>query len=123
MLFSFKCFKYYGAKTTIDQIFEPLKKIQIGEFEDKLKILLNILDIFDNKLIIRSEMEKFLSISFYQSYEEELSTKNIIDSIFPSDAKFMEYNTVFSTIMFKKSILIIFKDLLQSKEEIFNESD
>ena len=118
----FKCFKYFGAKTTIDKVFEPLKKLQKGEFEEKLKILLNILDIYDNKLIIKSEMEKFLSISLYQNYMENLSTENIINSIFPLDAKFIEFNALYSCIMFKKHLMVIFKHLLQYNEN-YNEND
>ena len=112
----FKCFKYFGAKTTIDKVFEPLKKFQVGEFEEKLKILLNILDIYDNKLIIRSEMEKFLNISLYQNYIENFSIENIINSIFPLDANFMEFNALYSCVLFKKHLIAVFKHLLQCNE-------
>ena len=112
----FKCFKYFGAKTTIDKVFEPLKKLQIGEFEEKLKILLNLLDIYDNKLIFKCEMEKYLAISLYQNYVENLSVENIIEEIFPLDAKFMEFSSLYSFIMYKKDLLLVFKHLLQYNE-------
>ena len=113
----FKCFKYYGAKTTIDKVFEPLKKLQIGEFEERLKILINILDIYDNKLILKSEVEKFLAVSLYQNYVESLSAQDIIDSIFPLDAKFIEFSALYSCITYKKNILLVFEHLLQYKED------
>ena len=109
----FKCFKYYGAKTTIDKVFEPLKKLEIGEFEEKLKILLNMLDLYDNKIVFKSEMEKFLAVSMYQNYLEDLSAEKIIEELFPIDAKFQEYSALYSCIMYKKSILAVFKHLLQ----------
>ena len=112
----FKCFKYYGAKTTIDKAFEPLKKLQIGEFEEKLKILLNLLDIYDNKIIFKSEMEKYLGISLYQNYVENLSVGNILESIFPLESQFIEFNELYSCIIYKKHLLFIFKNLLQCDE-------
>ena len=109
----FKNFKYFGAKVTIDKIYEPLKKLQIGEFEEKLKILLNILDVYDNKIIIRDEMDKFLTMCLYQNYANELSRETIIENLFPLDAKFMEYTTLYSSIIYKKNIYQIFHNLLQ----------
>ena len=119
----FKSFKYFGAKVTIDQIFEPLKKLQNGEFEEKLKILLNILDIYDNKVIIREEMNKFFIACLYQNYSEELSQEKIIEELFPFDAKFMEYNTLYSSIIYKKNIYIIFQNLLQCADKDDNTED
>ena len=113
----FKCFKYYGAKTTIDKVFEPLKKLEVGEFEEKLKILLNMLDLYDNKIVFKSEMEKFLAVSMYQSYIEDLSPQKIIEELFPIDAKFQEYSAVYSCIMYKKSIIAVFKHLLQCYDD------
>ena len=74
------------------------------------------MDIYDNKLIIRSEMEKFLNISLYQNYIENLSIENIINSIFPLDANFMEFNALYSCILFKKHLFAVFKHLLQYNE-------
>ena len=115
----FKNFKYFGAKVTIDKIFEPLKKIQCGEFEDKLKILLNILDIYDNKIILREEMDKFLTFCLYQNYLNELSQEKIIENLYPLDAKFVEYSSLYSSIIYKKNIYQVFYFLLQceNKEE------
>ena len=109
----FKNFKYFGAKVTIDKIFEPLKKLQNGEFDEKLKIVLNILDIYDNKIIIKDEMDKFLSACLYQNYANDLSQDKIIENLYPMEAKFMEYNTLYSSIIYKKNIYHIFRNLLQ----------
>ena len=119
----FKCFKYFGAKVTIDKIFEPLKKLQNGNFDEKLKILLNILDIYDNKIIIKEEMDKFLSVCLYQNYSNDLSQDKIIENLYPMDAKFMEYNTLYSSIIYKKNIYIIFKTLLQCDDNDENDND
>ena len=115
----FKNFKYFGSKVTIDKIFDPLKKLQTGDFEGKLKILLNILDIYDNKIILKDEMDKFLTICLYQNYANELSRETILEDLFPLDAKFMEYTTLYSSIIYKKNIYQIFYSLLQcdSNEE------
>ena len=109
----FKNFKYFGAKVTIDKIFEPLKKLQNGEFDEKLKIVLNILDIYDNKIIIKDEMDKFLSACLYHNYANDLSQDKIIENLYPMEAKFMEYNTLYSSIIYKKNIYHIFRNLLQ----------
>ena len=119
----FKNFKYFGAKVTIDKIFEPLKKLQSGEFEEKLKILLNILDIYDNKIILREEMDKFLSICLYQNYANELSQEKIIENLFPLDAKFMEYSSLYSSIIYKKNIYQIFHFLLQCENNDENSDE
>ena len=119
----FKNFKYFGAKVTIDKIFEPLKRLQNGEFEEKLKILLNILDIYDNKIILREEMEKFLTICLYQNYIEELSQEKIIENLFPLDAKFAEYSALYSGIIYKKNIYQIFHNLLQCDENMENSEE
>ena len=112
----FKSFKYFGAKVTIDIIFEPLKKLQSGEFDEKLKILLNILDIYDNKIIIKDEMDKFLTVCLYQNYVDDLSQDKIIENLYPMEAKFVEYNTLYSSIIYKKNIYHIFNNLLQCDE-------
>ena len=112
----FKSFKYFGAKVTIDIIFEPLKKLQNGEFDEKLKILLNILDIYDNKIIIKEEMDKFLTACLYQNYANDLSQDKIIENLYPMEAKFVEYNALYSSIIYKKNIYHIFKNLLQCDE-------
>ena len=115
----FKSFKYFGAKVTIDIIFEPLKKLQNGEFDEKLKILLNILDIYDNKIIIKEEMDKFLTACLYQNYANDLSQDKIIENLYPMEAKFVEYNALYSSIIYKKNIYQVFYFLLQceNKEE------
>ena len=113
----FKNFKYFGAKVTIDKIFEPLRKLQSGEFEEKLKVLLNILDVYDNKLIIREEMDKFLNICLYQNYVNDLSQEKIIENLFPLEAKFIEYTELYSSIIYKKNIYQIFHYLLQCEDK------
>ena len=93
--------------------------MQTGDFEGKLKILLNILDVYDNKIILKDEMDKFLTICLYQDYANELSRETILEDLFPLDAKFMEYTTLYSSIIYKKNIYQIFYSLLQcdSNEE------
>ena len=113
----FKNFKYFGAKVTIDKIFEPLKKLQNGTFEEKLRILLNILDIYDNKIIIKEEMEKYLTICLFQNYLNDFSIDKIIETLYPSDAKFLGFSEMYTSIIYKKHIYIIFQNLLQCNED------
>ena len=53
----------------------------------------------------------------YQNYLEDLSSEKIIEELFPVDAKFQEYSALYSCIMYKKSILAVFKHLLQCYDE------
>ena len=76
-----------------------------------------MLDLYDNKIVFKSEMEKFLAVSMYQNYLEDLSAEKIIEELFPIDAKFQEYSALYSCIMYKKSILAVFKHLLQCYDE------
>jgi hypothetical protein len=53
----FKVFKFFGAKATIDRIYLPLKNLMKSTFEKRVIILLNLLDIYDNKLILKNEIK------------------------------------------------------------------
>ena len=121
----FKNFKYFGAKVTIDKVFEPLKKLQNGSFEEKLRILLNILDIYDNKIIIKEEIEKYLTMCLYQNYDDDISIDKIIENLFPLDAKFFGFSEIYSSIIYKKNLYQVFENLLQchNNKESSEDSD
>ena len=112
----FKNFKYYGAKTTLDKVFIPLQILQTGNFDEKLKIVLNILDIFDNKLIFKSELEKYFAFTLYQSCTSNYSVEKLLDIAFPFDAKFIDFSKLYETIYLNSSLLKVFQCLLQCQE-------
>ena len=109
----FKNFKYFGANTTIDKIYLPLKNLQISTFEKKIIILLNLLDIYDNKLILKNEMIKFFIFTNYQSFSEEFSIDNLIKDIFINNIDFIEFSEVYNNIIYNPKLVSVFKYLLQ----------
>jgi hypothetical protein len=113
----FKNFKFYGATTTIDKIYIPLKYLQISTLEKKIIILLNILDIYDNKLILRSEFKKFFNFTNYQYFSEEFSLENIIKAIFKDNKDYVEFSEAFNNIIYNPFLVSVFKYLLQCNED------
>ena len=112
----FKNFKYYGAKTTLDKVFIPLQILQTGNFDEKLRIVLNILDIFDNKLIFKSELEKYFAFTLYQNCTSDYSVEKLLDIAFPFDAKFIDFSKLYETIYSNPDLLKVFQCLLQCQE-------
>ena len=113
----FKNFKFFGATTTIDKIYIPLKYLQISTLEKKIIILLNILDIYDNKLILRSEFKKFFSFTNYQYFSDEFSLENIINTIYKDNRDSIEFSEAFNNIIYNPFLVSIFKYLLQCNED------
>ena len=113
----FKIFKFFGAKAQPSQLYKTLKSLQTSTFEERLKILLNILDIFDNQLILKSEIEKFLIFFSYQTYDDYLSINNILASIYAGDIQFVQLPNLYTSILKDKNLNKIFKYLLQYKEQ------
>jgi hypothetical protein len=93
-------FKQYGAKLTITKVFESLKRLQSGEVEEKLRILLNLLDINDNRLILKSEFEKLLVCLTVQNYNSHHRVNQILDEIFGRNL-FLKYEHLFSDFLHK----------------------
>ena len=112
----FKNFKYYGAKTTIDKIYLPLKNLQTSTFENKLKILLNLLDLYDNKIILKSEIKKFFEFSLLQCFSENFSYDIIINALFPKNNEYMEFGELYTNILSDQKLKQIFKYLLQCND-------
>ena len=119
----FKNFKYFGAKTTIEKLYLPLKNLQVSTFEKKTIILLNLLDIYDNKLILKNEIIKFFIFTNYQSFSEEFSIDNIIKDIFQNNTDFIEFSEAYNNIIYNPKLSSIFKYLLQcnNPDEISSE--
>ena len=126
----FKVFKFFGAKATIDRIYLPLKNLMISTFEKKVIILLNLLDIYDNKIIMKNEIIKFFVFMNYQSFDEEYSIDNIIEAIFRENEEknCIEFSTLYENIIYNPLLSSIFKYLLQdnqteNEEENENENE
>ena len=109
----FKNFKYFGAKTTIDRLYLPLKNLQNSTFEKKIIILLNLLDIYDNKLILKNEIIKFFVFNNYQSFSEEFSMENIIKDIFQNNTDYIEFSEAYNNIIYSPKLSSVFRYLLQ----------
>ena len=112
----FKNFKYFGAKTTIDKIYLPLKDLQTSTLEKKIILLLNLLDIYDNKIILKNEMIKFLVFTNYQYFSLEFSIESIINDIF-KDKNIIFFSEAYNNIIYNPKLVSIFKYLLQSYED------
>ena len=65
----FMLFKKQGAFLQIKDVFEVVKKLQISPFEEKLRIILNIIDINDNHLILKSEFEAVATLFLLWSFD------------------------------------------------------
>jgi hypothetical protein len=113
----YKIFKLYGSKAKISQLFFTLKSLQTSTFERRLKILLNILDIYDNNLILKSEFEKFLGFFSYQSYYDYLSINNIIASIYVNNIDYVQLDYLYTLILSEIILKKLFKYLLQFEDE------
>ena len=115
----FKVFKFFGAKANIDRIYFPLKQLQISTFERKVIILLNLLDIYDNKLILKNEFIKFFTFMNYQSFLEEFSIDSIIEIIFreSEETTFIEFSKAYENIVYNQKLASVFKYLLQDNKE------
>ena len=113
----YKIFKFYGSKAKISQLFFTLKSLQTSTFEQRLKILLNILDIYDNNLILKSEFEKFLGFFSYQSYYDYLSINNIIASIYVNNIDYIQLDYLYTLILSEIILKKLFKYLLQFEDE------
>ena len=119
----FKNFKFFGAKTTIDKIYLPLKHLQISTFEKKIRILLNILDIYDNKLILKNEVIKFLVFNNYQSFSEDFSIDILINDIFKNNKNCIEFSEAYNNIIYNPKLTSVFKYILQcNDDEIINDN-
>ena len=114
----FKVFKFFGAKTTIDRIYLPLKNLMISTFEKKVIILLNLLDIYDNKIILKNEIIKFFVFMNYQSFSDEYSIDNIIEAIFRENEEknCIEFSNLYENILYNPLLSSVFKYLLQDNQ-------
>ena len=90
-----------------------------------MRILLNILDIYDNKIIIKEEIEKYLTMCLYQNYDDDISIDKIIENLFPLDSKFFGFSEIYSSIIYKKNLYQVFENLLQchNNKESSEDSD
>jgi hypothetical protein len=114
----FKVFKFFGAKATIDRIYLPLKNLMKSTFEKRVIILLNLLDIYDNKLILKNEIIKFFTFMNYQSFSEDFSIDSIIEIIFRENEEqnFIEFSKIYENIIYNEKLASIFKYLLQDNQ-------
>ena len=114
----FKVFKFFGAKATIDRIYLPLKNLMKSTFEKRVIILLNLLDIYDNKLILKNEIIKFFTFMNYQSFSEDFSIDSIMEIIFRENEEqnFIEFSKIYENIIYNEKLASIFKYLLQDNQ-------
>ena len=121
----FKVFKFFGAKATIDRIYLPLKNLMISTFEKKVIILLNLLDIYDNKIILKNEITKFLVFMNYQSFSEEYSIENIIEALFRDNEEknCIEFSNLYENIICNPLLSSVFKYLLQDNNQTEKENE
>ena len=112
----YKIFKFYGAKSNIGMLYTTLRKFQISNFEERVLTLLNILDVYDNQTIFKSELEKFFIIVTLQNYNEKYSIPSIMDTIFPH-SNFISLIDLYQIFIQDNNIAPLMKYILQCEEE------
>ena len=90
----------------------------ISTFEKKVIILLNLLDIYDNKIILKNEIIKFFVFMNYQSFSDEYSIDNIIEAIFreKEEKNCIEFSNLYENILYNPLLSSVFKYLLQDNQ-------
>ena len=90
----------------------------ISTFEKKVIILLNLLDIYDNKIILKNEIIKFFVFMNYQSFSDEYSIDNIIEAIFRENEEknCIEFSNLYENILYNPLLSSVFKYLLQDNQ-------
>ena len=97
----------------------------ISTFEKKVIILLNLLDIYDNKIILKNEITKFLVFMNYQSFSEEYSIENIIEALFRDNEEknCIEFSNLYENIIYNPLLSSVFKYLLQDNNQTEKENE
>lgn len=109
----FMRFKQCGAKLTFHDIFVFLKIFQTGTYEEKLRLLIAILDINDSKLVLKSEFEKLLSFMSLQNYSPDYRLKNILNLFFDKNIYFLKSEIFFHLCLNDNSCKEIICEILQ----------
>jgi hypothetical protein len=113
---AFMKFKEYGASLSVIKVFEILKSLQTSNYEEKLRIVLNILDIHDNKLISRTEFEKLLVFLTIQNHNNNHRIYSILDEIF-GKSLVLPYEKLFFSCLEKPLHQELFFEILQISSE------
>lgn len=109
---AFMKFKRYGAILTFDEIYEALKILQTSTFEEKLRLILNLIDIYDNKLLLKTEMEKLLVFTAIQNYESSNRINHVIDELYGKNT-LMKYEDVFNYCLKESNVHEAIREVLQ----------
>jgi hypothetical protein len=109
---AFMKFKQYGAQLNLSKVFECIKRLQSGEVEEKLRILLDLLDINDNRLILKSEFEKLLVCLTVQNHNSHHRVNNLVEEIFGRNL-FLKYEIIYSDFLHKSLHRELLCEILQ----------
>ena len=112
----YKIFKFYGAKSNIGMVYSTLKKFQVCNYEEKILTLLNILDIYDNQTIFKSEVEKFFVFITLQNYTEKYSINSLLEYIFPH-SNFISLRELYQILIKDEVLSPLMKYILQCEDE------
>lgn len=75
-------FKKLGNSVTFDEFYKHCKILQNGLFEQKLILLMDLLDEDDNKIIKRQEISKLFTTSFMQDSLGQYRIDDMVSCIF-----------------------------------------
>ena len=107
---AFLNFKNTGVYTNLQVIYSMLYDLQTSTFEVKLRILLRLLDVYDNGIIFKSEIVKLVCISaVYPSY----ISKDIVNIMFKTD-DYIKVDNLITLISNDNKLKELFKTILQS---------
>ena len=106
----FLLFKRLGYNTTIQHLFDHLIKLQDSCFEERVKILLNLIDIYDNKMIFKTEVIKLFEVFYIQPFTY---AKHALYVFFKENNTTISYDDCFTLILKDNKIRKVFGLLLQ----------
>lgn len=86
----FMRFKQVGAKLNFHDVFTYLKVLQSGTYEEKLRLMILILDINDSKIILKTEFEKLITCVALQNYSPDFRGKHILELFFGRNNNFLK---------------------------------
>ena len=97
-------------------VYSTLKKFQVCNYEEKILTLLNILDIYDNQTIFKSEVEKFFVFITLQNYTEKYSINSLLEYIFPH-SNFIFLRELYQILIKDEVLSPLMKYILQCEDE------
>jgi hypothetical protein len=79
--------------------------------EEKIRLILNLIDVYDNELISKNEFEKFFTISCIQSSDNNININKICQKLFEKES-FIRMDYAFTKSLKITSLRTFFREVL-----------